>query len=111
MRSTEERKRYMKWLLSPLPFWDFIKLLGWGLYWVFVFSIIGTLVDFARAAFLGKKLLWERHLITLGVSVLYVLIYHLMQKRNMPNQLPDPTSPSVTPPAGAGDVPSDAADH
>ena len=31
--------------------------------------------------------------------------------RNMPNQLPDPTSPSVTPPAGAGGAPSVAADH
>ena len=29
----------------------------------------------------------------------------------MPNQLPDPTSPSVTPPAGAGGAPSGAADH
>jgi hypothetical protein len=29
----------------------------------------------------------------------------------MPNQLPDPKSPSVTPPAGAGDAPSVAADH
>jgi hypothetical protein len=28
-----------------------------------------------------------------------------------PNQLPDPTSPSVTPPAGAGVAPSVAADH
>ena len=28
-----------------------------------------------------------------------------------PNQLPDPTSPSVTPPAGAGGAPSVAADH
>jgi hypothetical protein len=27
------------------------------------------------------------------------------------NQLPDPTSPSVTPPAGAGGAPSVAADH
>jgi hypothetical protein len=32
-------------------------------------------------------------------------------KHNMPNQLPDPTSPSVTPPAGAGGAPSVAADH
>jgi len=31
--------------------------------------------------------------------------------RIVPNQLPDPTSPSVTPPAGAGAVPSVAADH
>jgi hypothetical protein len=30
---------------------------------------------------------------------------------SMPNQLPDPTSPSVTPPAGAGGAPSVAADH
>ena|ERR1700677_156452 len=29
----------------------------------------------------------------------------------MPNQLPDPTSPSVTPPAGAGGAPSVTADH
>jgi hypothetical protein len=29
----------------------------------------------------------------------------------VPNQLPDPTSPSVTPPAGAGDAPSVAAGH
>jgi hypothetical protein len=29
----------------------------------------------------------------------------------VPNQLPDPTSPSVTPPAGAGGAPSVAADH
>jgi hypothetical protein len=29
----------------------------------------------------------------------------------MPNQLPDPTSPSVTPPADAGGAPSVAADH
>ena len=29
----------------------------------------------------------------------------------MPNHLPDPTSPSVTPPAGAGGAPSVAADH
>jgi hypothetical protein len=28
-----------------------------------------------------------------------------------PNQLPDPTSPSVTPAAGAADAPSVAADH
>jgi hypothetical protein len=28
-----------------------------------------------------------------------------------PNQLPDPTSPSVTPPAGAGGAPSVVADH
>jgi hypothetical protein len=31
--------------------------------------------------------------------------------RIKPNQLPDPTSPSVTPPAGAGGAPSVAADH
>jgi GNAT superfamily N-acetyltransferase len=30
---------------------------------------------------------------------------------NKPNQLPDPTSLSVTPPAGAGSAPSVAADH
>jgi hypothetical protein len=34
-----------------------------------------------------------------------------LQIRNGSNQLPDPTSPSVTPPAGAGAAPSVAADH
>jgi hypothetical protein len=33
------------------------------------------------------------------------------QSRPQPNQLPDPTSPSDTPPAGAGGAPSVAADH
>ena len=32
-------------------------------------------------------------------------------EKRMPNQLPDPTSPSVTPPAGAGGAPSVVADH
>ena len=32
-------------------------------------------------------------------------------KMTVPNQLPDPTSPSVTCPAGAGRAPSVAADH
>jgi len=31
--------------------------------------------------------------------------------KDQPNQLPDPTSPFVTPPAGAGGAPSVAADH
>ena len=31
--------------------------------------------------------------------------------RSVSNQLPDPTSPSVTPPAGAGGAPSVVADH
>ena len=35
----------------------------------------------------------------------------LLRKMNAPNQLPDPTSPSVTPPAGAGGAPSVGADH
>ena len=32
-------------------------------------------------------------------------------QHTVPNQLPDPTSPSVTPPAGAGRAPFVAADH
>jgi hypothetical protein len=35
----------------------------------------------------------------------------LKQFKREPNQLLDPTSPSVTPPAGAGGAPSVAADH
>ena len=39
------------------------------------------------------------------------LVSQLHQMKIEPNQLPDPTSPSVTPPAGAGGAPSVAADH
>jgi hypothetical protein len=35
----------------------------------------------------------------------------LLEKLSAPNQQPDPTSSSVTPPAGAGGAPSVAADH
>ena len=35
----------------------------------------------------------------------------LRSKQDVPNQLPDPTSKSVTPPAGAGGAPYVAADH
>jgi hypothetical protein len=38
------------------------------------------------------------------------VVYESVAK-DPPNQLPDPTSPSVTPPAGAGDAPFVAADH
>jgi hypothetical protein len=38
-------------------------------------------------------------------------MWNISNVMNMPNQLPDPTSPSVTPPAGAGAAPSGAADH
>jgi hypothetical protein len=34
-----------------------------------------------------------------------------LKRRVSPNHVPDPTSPSVTPPAGAGGAPSVAADH
>ena len=34
-----------------------------------------------------------------------------LKLKRTPNQLPDPTSPSVTPPAGAGGAPSVGADH
>jgi hypothetical protein len=42
----------------------------------------------------------------LPFSAVYILPPHLL-----PNHVPDPTSPSVTPPAGAGGAPSVAADH
>jgi hypothetical protein len=38
-------------------------------------------------------------------------IAELPDAKRTPNQLPDPTSPSVTPAAGAADAPSVAADH
>jgi hypothetical protein len=47
----------------------------------------------------------------LGVRKKRYWIYTAAVKEGLPNQLPDPTSPSVTPPAGAGGAPSVAADH
>jgi hypothetical protein len=51
--------------------------------------------------------------------IVYLLIYRwytmrlekLASLEAKPSQLPDPTSPSVTPPAKAGGAPSVAADH
>ena len=45
------------------------------------------------------------------ISGITLIVFSMRNRRRMPNQLPDPTSPSVTPPAGAGGAPSDAADH
>ena len=50
-------------------------------------------------------------------AIIYMYLLHSVTrisdelKGNVPNQLPDPTSPSVTPPAKAGGAPSVAADH
>jgi len=50
-------------------------------------------------------------------TIIYMYLLHSVtrisgeQKGNVPNQLPDPTSPSVTPPARAGGAPSVGADH
>jgi len=50
-------------------------------------------------------------------TIIYMYLLHSVtrisdeQQGNLPNQLPDPRSPSVTPPVGAGGAPSVAADH
>ena len=43
-----------------------------------------------------------------GFNILALSLFH---RKNPPNHVPDPASPSVTPPAGAGGAPSVAADH
>jgi hypothetical protein len=40
-----------------------------------------------------------------------VFVTYPIEEHKMSNHVPDPTSPSVTPPAGAGGAPSVAADH
>jgi hypothetical protein len=45
------------------------------------------------------------------VATFLLLDWIARRLREMPNRLPDPTSPSVTLPAGAGGVPTVAADH
>jgi hypothetical protein len=66
-----------------------------------------NLPDFAFGVFLafdaGETLLPPDNEVTTKEQLLRLL--------NTPNQLPDPTSPSVTPPACAGGAPSVAADH
>ena len=46
-----------------------------------------------------------------ALSSLSVNLARMRQELETANQLPDPTSPPVTPPAGAGGAPSVAADH
>jgi hypothetical protein len=48
--------------------------------------------------------------ISLNLVAAGILLYATVARRRA-NQLPDPTSPSATPPAGAGGAPSVAADH
>jgi hypothetical protein len=59
---------------------------------------ITKISNFARYCHRGKRVLFGN----ISVS---------LSKTRLPNQLPDPTSPSVTTPAGAGVAPSVAANH
>ena len=78
-------------------------LSGYG----FALSEDHSLPDFAFKVFLafdaGETLLPPDNEVTTKEQLLRLL--------NPPNQLPDPTSPSVTPAAGAAGAPSVAADH
>jgi len=57
--------------------------------------------------------IWTKGLwVLIGIAV--VVLFFWAPKKSQPtapNQLPDPTSKSVTPPAGAGAAPSSSADH
>jgi hypothetical protein len=74
----------------------------------FLFLFLAGLFDLAC----GKMALRDSP--GLAVDLIGFLILQRMarlRERQEHNQLPDPTSSSVTPPAGAGDAPSVAADH
>jgi len=47
----------------------------------------------------------------LVLSIVAIIVSDRIGRSDKPNQLPDPTSPTVTPPAGARGAPSVAADH
>jgi hypothetical protein len=68
------------------------------------------LTDKNSVAFVSHGVLVKTRLhdYVLDLGTLRVSAVH---QEDEPNQLPDPTSPSVTPPAGAGGAPSVAADH
>ena len=76
-------------------------------FFVFGLALIGILVAYAVAS-------WrDRPISAYATGLVAVLASTTLRylSRRLPNQLPDPTSPSVTPPAGAGGAPSVAADH
>jgi hypothetical protein len=98
---------------QPLVFFDFAA-----------FTAAAYALGWAVAQMLGGKTNWFCEIpliagfgIWLGVRVSMFLFSSKLattsqaQEGDVPNQLPDPTSPSVTPPAGAGGAPSVAADH
>ena len=92
-------------------------------FWIEVSRLLGLLVNFGAAIWLTVEAKaaalkwWIWALFGLFFGVLGVALFYLVQlytrkhAAETPNQLPDPTSPSVTPPAGAGGAPSVAADH
>ena len=99
--------------------------------WALLAGILGY-IDWSRIRLLPGQ--WREHnwayvafdvisiailtaLVILIAAIISAFFWTLIQTpdsadvRNRSNQLPDPTSPSVTPPAGAGGPPSVAADH
>ena len=59
---------------------------------------------------------WDSRIHSILAVVLSIFVWWSLRRENgnkekQPNHLLDPTSPSVTPPAGAGGAPSVAADH
>jgi len=76
-----------------------------------VMLILFSMADFAPS-FNGSRLMFA----TASAAVVLGLFWAYLRgskthRMAVANQLPDPTSPSVTPPAGAGRAPSVATDH
>jgi hypothetical protein len=100
------------YLLLPSP-WRYSTIAFLILFSVSLFSVLKT---FKRRDWLIIKTTGGRSAVSVQVTGWpeekrenFRKVYDDFMKG--PNQLPDPTSPSVTPPAGAGAAPSVAADH
>ena len=93
-------------LLSILMLVRMISVYHGAPFLVGVFALIGIVSGIRGRKTVKKKLYYWG--IGLSIARFALVVLGFISK---PNQLPDPTSPSVTPAAGAAGAPSVAADH
>ena len=74
-------------------------------------SFVFSFVEFEDENLAPRCMLAAACMSLISGLIWYQLCNRKIGRADVPNQLPDPTSPSVTPPAGAGGAPSVAADH
>jgi hypothetical protein len=113
------------WVL--LAYWASYACIGLGIAkglsvfrWCFVALVVFGVMNAIRGhlVVISAPRFPHYHVVIISLSHWAVLVLCFLpsanryfNSRKKPNQLPDPTSRSVTPPAKAGDAPSVAADH